>query len=85
MTEWRCLDKPRIKKAVEESQAAFDPMDDWCCFEEFEHYMKLLEFRIDLFGIEAVIDHAERYRYRVGDDTMDAVIKRIYANAFSME
>jgi cytoplasmic iron level regulating protein YaaA (DUF328/UPF0246 family) len=85
MTDWRCLDKPRIRKAVEESKTAFDPMDARSCsIEEFEHHMQLLNFRSDLFGIAAVIDHIERYRYR-NIKALDFVIEKIVANSFSME
>ena len=54
MTECRCLDTSRIKRALEESKAAFDYLDEWCSFSEFENHMKLLDYRSDLFGIDAV-------------------------------
>ena len=86
MTDWRCLDKPRIRKVVEESKTAFNPMDAMSCsFEEFEHHMQLLNYRSDLFGIAAVIDHVERYRYRMDSKALDYVIERVVANSFSME
>lgn len=86
MTDWRCLDTRRIKKAVEESRSAFDSYDPLTCrFDEFQAYMDLLDFRSNLFGITGVIEHAERYAYRMNPKMLDFVIERIAANAFSME
>jgi len=86
MTGWRCLDTNRIKKSVEESRGAFDPLDVCSCsFEEFQAHMDLLDFRSNLFGIAGVVEHAERYRYRMNPHALAFVLERLEANSFSMK
>lgn len=86
MTDWRCLDTHRIKKAVEESRSAFDPFDAYTCgFYEFQAHMDLLDFRSNLFGVAGVIKHAERYAYRMNPKVLNLVLERIAENAFSMK
>lgn len=82
MENWQFLDTDRIKKAVEESKSAFDDFDPYVCtFNEFKAHMALLDFRSNLFGMDVVLEHAERYRYRINPETLNFVLTRIAANS----
>ena len=48
-------------------------------------HMDLLDFRSNLFGIAGVVEHAERYRYRMNPHALGFVLERLEANSFSNE
>ncbi|MBE8233299.1 MAG: hypothetical protein HAW67_06140 [Endozoicomonadaceae bacterium] len=82
----KMIDEGRINKALQESTGLFDP---FACgvasHDEFTHYMELLtRFRSDLFPLSGVLEHIERYRYRIEPSIYEELLANFEKHHFKM-